>query len=160
MSQSAALCRLSGDLKEAGERAEPTRDLRKAEFLSGVPIQNLNPDVLMMGPPRAVSLRCDRTSASAENPEHLYPMRDESGSHCNTKHKPSGHPVSGPRSDRSPWMMLSKCSQTLVRAHRLREHRVTGVKPYNGAELDLNPRSGQPRLTIVCQGGSSSLRHG
>ena len=35
-----------------------------------------------------VSLRCGRSSASAGNPEHLYPMRDESGPHCNTKRKP------------------------------------------------------------------------
>ena len=35
-----------------------------------------------------VSLRCSRTSAPAENPERLYPMRDESGPHCNTKRTP------------------------------------------------------------------------
>ena len=35
-----------------------------------------------------VSLRCGRSSASAENLEHLYPMRDGCEPHCSTKRKP------------------------------------------------------------------------
>jgi hypothetical protein len=44
----------------------------------------------------SVSLRCGRTSGPAENPGHLYAMRDESEPRCNTKHKPSGHRASAP----------------------------------------------------------------
>ena len=47
-----------------------------------------------------VSQRCARSFAAAENLEHPYPMRDESGPHCNTKRKPSEHCASAFRKAR------------------------------------------------------------
>jgi hypothetical protein len=46
---------------------------------SPVPIENLDRDIDYGARRGYVSLRCDRTSASAKSPEHLYPKRDESG---------------------------------------------------------------------------------
>jgi hypothetical protein len=55
-------------------------------FPPTMPIQNLNPDVLMMEPAEDW-YRCD--AADLLRPPkirwHLYPMRDESEPHCNTK---------------------------------------------------------------------------
>jgi hypothetical protein len=46
---------------------------------SPVPIQNLDRDIDYGVRRGYVSPRCDRNSASAKSPEHLYPKRDESG---------------------------------------------------------------------------------
>jgi hypothetical protein len=66
----------------------------------GVAIQNLNPNVLMMDPAED-RYRYDAAellgSPKIWNP---YPMRDEFGPRCNTKHKPSGHRAYAPRRTR------------------------------------------------------------
>ena len=68
---------------------------------TAVPSQNLNPDILMMQPSKDWN-RCDTADLlrPAENPEHLYPMRDGVGLCCNTKRKSSGRRASALRRTR------------------------------------------------------------
>jgi hypothetical protein len=75
--------------------------LRAESIITGCAYSKPKPGRIDDGVRRGlVSLRYGRSSASAENLERLYPMKDGSGPHCSTKRKPSAHRASALRRTR------------------------------------------------------------